>query len=92
MGYYIDTRVNTGKAEYLISEYGARRVPPPRSFRDIPAGKALICVVGNGAFEAAAFVYNEAEYRAFTKPGDFRPKTWLVMKRADAEKASGYSR
>lgn len=41
----------------------------------------LVCVVNNGSFAAAGYMYSESEYRVFSNP-DGRPKTWLVHPQA----------
>ena len=37
----------------------------------------LVCVVDNGPFAAAAWCYNEQEFKNFTHPSDNRSKTWM---------------
>lgn len=38
----------------------------------------LVCVVDNGLFAAAAHLFSEAEFEAFTNPNDRRPKRFFV--------------
>lgn len=38
----------------------------------------LVCVMDNGAFEAAGYAFNEREFQAFARP-DGRHKTWLIV-------------
>ncbi len=92
MGYYIDTKVNHGKADFIVANYGGEIIRrAPASFGEIPAGKALIVVVDNGLFEAAGFAYSEPEFRVFTQnPNDFRPREYVLMDRADAVRISRY--
>lgn len=92
MGYYIETAGVHGKAQVLVEKAGAERLPSVPRWEDIPEGKALICVVDNGIFEAAGFAYSFSEYMAFTNPDDFRTKEWLLMDRAKAEDLSGFNR
>jgi hypothetical protein len=88
MGFYIETGTSRGKADILISQYGASPVCPV--FKDIDDNKALICVVDNGYFEAAAYCFSEQEFKAFNDPSDPRPRKWLIMDKDVAEKLSGY--
>ena len=91
MGYYIQTPgIALGKAAYLVEEDGAETIPMPLSFTDIPEDRALVCVVSNGAFEAAAYVYNEAEFYDFNLPEDRRPRIWLTMPLERAQELSDY--
>lgn len=91
MGYYIEVPQHKGKAQQIIDLHGARWSPDVPSFKDIKEDEAIICVVDNGPFEAAAFVYNEDELAEFARP-DGRPKYWLIMDRAKAEELTGYGR
>ena len=67
MGYYIEVPVSKGKAKQIADLYRAMILPDrPDSFSKIPAGMALICVVDNGPWEAAALCYSEAEFNTFS--------------------------
>ena len=72
MGYYInETQEGTplpacGKADALIAD-GALEVP--KAFQE-----NLICVVENGPFDAAAYVYSEDEFEDFYKEEIIQPK------------------
>jgi len=92
MGYYIETGdVVKGKEIVLVSKYGAEIIDLPESFDEVPEDKALICVVDNGLFEAAAHCYNESEFEAFKPtPTDQRPRQWLIMDKGLACQLSGY--
>lgn len=85
MGKYINT-INgvslpaVGKAEVLKAN-GAQEIEQPKEFQE-----NLVCVVNNGFFEAAGYCFNENEFKNFTLPTDYRPKTWLIVE--DAEKLS----
>jgi hypothetical protein len=94
MGYYIKTGENVGKAEYLIAREGAMELlDVPNSLSELPSGlEGLICVVDNGPFEAAGFIYNDRELEAFTDPSDYRFKRWLTMPLDKAKELSGYNR
>ena len=85
MGRYIQTGEATGKAQYLVDNCGANRVEKPSRFEEIPADKALICVVANPMFEGAAYCYSPEELIEFGQITDNRPKTWLLMEKSLVE-------
>ncbi len=92
MGYYIEVADNKGKARQLAGLYGAGIMDaPPETFKDVPEGLALICVVDNGPFEAAALCYDADEFAAFNDPHETRPRTWLLMDQAKAHQLAGYT-
>lgn len=69
MGFYIETPDRIGKGTQIRDLYGGEILDaPPATFKDIPVGKALICVVANAGFDAAAFCHDEREFREFTAP------------------------
>ena len=90
MGYYIDTGGIHNKANIIAERYEAQIIPQPEHFEDIPADRALICVVDNVIFEAAAYCYSAEEFEVFSDPSDDRPKEWLVMDKAQAEGLSRF--
>lgn len=91
MGYYIQTSQPCGKAAEICEKHGGIPIPhAPLHFEDIPEGKALICVVDNGPFEAAGFCYDNPEFLAFTDINDYRYKEYLLLDRSVAEKLTGY--
>lgn len=65
MGYYIQVPNPTHKAAQLKSMYDAVIVPQPEGWDEVPEDKALICVIQNGQFDAAAYCYNEREFEEF---------------------------
>lgn len=90
MGYYIQTPHNTHKAIQLVNLYNAEILPfEVPEFKDIPEHRALICVMVNGMFDAAAYIYSEAEQKVFQQD-DGRMKTWLTMDKLLAQELSGY--
>jgi hypothetical protein len=92
MGYYINTGASKNKADYLIhKESGIELMYTPKSLLDIPPDRGLVCVVDNKTFEAAAFVYDEDELKAFTLPGDYREKWWIHIPLERAKALSGYN-
>jgi hypothetical protein len=95
MGYYINETKNgplgaLGKADRIIQDENAIELhfPPPI----FPQDKAVICVVSNGPFDAAAFAYSEEEMDYFNDPNDYRPKRWLLMNLDRARFLTGYSK
>lgn len=91
MGYYIETSSSKGKAMKLIRDYDAKLVMLlPENLSEIPADQALICVVDNGPFEAAGYCFSQGEFKAFNRPTDDRPKTWLLMDKKKVHELTGY--
>lgn len=90
MGYYINDGLGArNKAVDLIRLYRAEEIPLPIDMGVVPLGKALICVVENGLFDAAGLIYNEREFQAFERD-DGRPRRWLLMERGKAHQLAGY--
>lgn len=91
MGYYIQAPSHLGKAQQICNAHQeAFIIPQPVSFSKVPENMALVCVVENGLFDAAAYCYNEREFKDFCNPNDPRPRTWLLMDKIKAEKLSGF--
>jgi hypothetical protein len=90
MGYYISTDTSAFKEAILISKYGAVSISQPQTFSEVPADKALICIVHNSMFEAAGLCYSAEEFARFTDPNDHRYKTWVLMDKAQANQLAGY--
>ena len=89
MGYYIEGPVH-GKLQHICEKYKGIQIPKPYDFSVVPKDSALICVVNNGPFEAAAYCYNEQEFLAFKNDGT-RPKKWIIVKNKKIiENDSGY--
>jgi hypothetical protein len=88
MGYYIN-QVNgkiapaKQKAKFLIEEGDAKIVDQ----NSLTFQKDLVCVVENGPFDAAAYIFSENEMRDFNYP-DGRNKTWLIV--PNAANLAGY--
>ena len=82
MGYYIDQNSNgtrlpaCNKADYLILD-GAVEITKPDKWMP-----NLVCVIHNGIFDAAGYMYDENEFRYFADPHDTRSKTWLIYEHA----------
>ena len=90
MSWYIEGP-DRDKGEFLINEHGAIPIDTPTSFEDKPHGKALICIIDNGYFEAAAYCCDDRDFGRFTYP-DPRPKRWYVMDKDVAEELSGFAK
>lgn len=81
MGYYINENSkgeilpSIGKVEALIAD-GAIIMSKGEYVPD-----CTVCVVNNGAFEAAAYAHSEQEFNYFMEP-DGRPKIWLMFDKA----------
>jgi hypothetical protein len=91
MGYYINETKNghlfpTNKANQLLEQGIATRIDKPTK---LPTNSAVICVVCNGPFDAAAYCYSQNELEAFSEP-DGRPRVWLKMDKKLAEELTGY--
>lgn len=93
MGYYINT-INgvdlpkRAKANALIQQGAQLVFIVPDSIAEVPPGKALVCVVQNGPFDAAAVIIDDRELKAVANPSDGRPRSWLMMDRETAFKAA----
>jgi len=97
MGYYIESPsgLNQGKAKELINVYNCEQVDRLKAFEIIEnkdSNKAVICVVENAFFDAAAYCYDEREFLDFANPLDKRRKTWLLMDKNLAESLSCFKR
>ena len=86
MGYYLPGPPK-GKVPYLCS-MGATLLDAS-AVTEITDEKRIICVVDNGPFEAAALIHNMGELAAFSRPDDDRPRVWLLMDRAQADRLAG---
>jgi hypothetical protein len=90
MGYYIGV-INgkrlpvTGKAKALLDHGDVIEVRFPQ-WDPEDKKNALICVVENGPFDAAAVIFSKGEFDAFYNDdiSDSRPRRWLLMDRKKA--------
>ena len=92
MGYYIETGTAKNKVALIEETYNAIQITPQEAefFVNEHEG-AVICVVDNGPFEAAAFCHSSDEFRTFNDSADPRPKTWpLVDDRGAIERATNF--
>jgi hypothetical protein len=93
MGFYIEVPDTLKHKAKLIEEtLHARRITQAEAeeiVKDVQ--KAVICVVENDLFDAAAFCYSSDEFDRFSEPNDPRRKTWLVINnRSMIEKMTGF--
>jgi hypothetical protein len=93
MGFYLEAPDRFNKAQYFKDNYGAREVSQTEArWVTTLEVEAVICVVCNPEFEAAAYCHSDSEFRRFTQPHDTRPKTWLVIPdRKRVEDESGHT-
>lgn len=95
MGYYIQCSDAHGKAKEIMDTLDGIEVSADEAEMILreDMGGAIICVVDNGPFEAAAYCYNLTEFRQFNRPDDDRRKTWLLVNDKDkVEQLTGYTR
>lgn len=84
MGYYIETDYHKNKAEWLKNNAGGIFIAGMPATQQ--EGYVPVCVVDNGPFEAAAIAYTKHEAGVFNRDYDPRPKQWLIIPIAEAER------
>jgi len=94
MGYYINTPKipKKGKTAFLKGS-GAEIITLREAEKLInPLNKdwAVICVIDNGYFDAATYIFSAREFAEFSNPTDTRTKEWLKMTKIAAECMAGY--
>jgi hypothetical protein len=77
MGYYIETPRDKNKAQQLFELYHAELVLAPETF-NFNGPNALICVVEDELFDAAAIAYDASERDSFLVD-DGCEKVWLAL-------------
>jgi hypothetical protein len=94
MGYYIETPMIKGKADYLKERYKAEEIEEIGSLNEISKeDMALVCVLENGMWDAVAYIYDDNELkRALPTSRDNRKRTWLLMDKTLVENLSNYRR
>lgn len=96
VGYYLETPPHRfEKAAQIAAEYKGTIIDALEAAHIVKSepDKAVICVVQNPGFEAAAFCYSMSEYQRFTYKLDLRPRTWIVINdRALVEERTGYAK
>lgn len=83
MGYYINPH-DMSKEQWL-AEHGERTVGP----QAITETHLPVCLVNNGAFNAAGICPNDNEVQAFMYPCG-RPKQWFLVSRQALAEAGFY--
>lgn len=86
MGRYIQTDSFKNKAAIICEQFNGQVVSAETAgqlINDLDS-VAIVCVVDNGPFEAAAYCYSVNEFNAFNRPEDRRPKKWIAIQ--DVEK------
>lgn len=92
MGYYIETKTLFDKTSIIQQQHGAEVISLGEARRLVAdPNVAVICVISNLAFEAAAFCYDMDELEAFADKTDLRPRVWLKMNRELAKSLTGYT-
>lgn len=91
MGFYLQGPT-LGKADYLLAEH--------TDFREVTCSEAavaramndnaVVVIVENGPFDAAAFAFSDDEFEDFTQANDLRPKRFLLGPKDLVEELSGY--
>lgn len=75
----------------LVNQYGAREIQLDEARKLINEPSAgIICVIDNGAFEAAGFCFSEDEFIEFAADGTRRLRRWYMLPRDTAAWLSGY--
>lgn len=92
MGFYLETPKSQNKAEQLVKMYGAKEVRMEDALDAIFENKrAVICVLRNQYFDAAAFCFDLDEFRRLNHVDDPRPRKWLIIDDRDMVDAlTGY--
>jgi len=90
MGFYIGYPQDGDKVKLITEEYGGIILSEPPKPENFPSSQAIICVVDNGSWEAAAFCYKVEELQIFLDDTSERPKVWILMDRQKACELSGF--
>jgi hypothetical protein len=93
VGQYIECWPRHGKAELILNEFGGEQISVETAKELISEpellqamNQAIVCVVDNGPFEAAAYCPNLQEFETFADTvRDPRPRQFLLL--ADAAAA-----
>jgi hypothetical protein len=92
MGYYIQVPENLNKASQIAKLHGGIVTSRPRSLASLPPGKALICIISRGPFEAAGFCYSEKEFEEFHRKEDTSPRSYVLLDWDKACELTGYKK
>jgi len=77
MGLYINPE-DTSKEEWLET-YGFRFATFTEAKEQLIPNHMIVCLVDNGAFTAAAILYNAGEGTEFSCPNDSRAKVFYIV-------------
>lgn len=89
MGYYIQGPA-LGKVNHLVDNHGAIiATAPVKKLSEVNEDVAVVIVVNNGPFEAAAYAYCQSELDVFNHY-DGRPTTTLLMMKSKVHELTGY--
>lgn len=90
MGYYLQGP--DPKADHLLATYPYfQEVTLSEAAGDVmDEDRAVVVVVQNGMFDAAAFAFSEGEFEEFTRDDDPRPRRFLTGPRDLVEVLSRY--
>ena len=98
MGKYLETKSVRDKINDLVNDYGAVPIGTPQRplwkmfgqyGPDDQTKYAMVCVVDNGRFHAAAWIYDQREFDGFLKLDDGRKKSWLLVGKDVAAELAG---
>ena len=89
MGYFIQTPSPIGKALQIAELYqGVILDHAPAAFKDIPEGKAAVCVVEDRySREAAVFIHSRRQCEDYSLR---HPSTWVFIPWETAVELTGY--
>ena len=92
MGYYLQGP-NLGKADYLLATHSEIKevTQDEAEFFRCEDITGIVVVVENGTFDAAVYVFDDAEFEDFTLSDDLRPKRFLSGPRELLEELSGFN-
>ena len=90
MGFYIEVSNPKNKTQQILDLYGGIICINAPEWEDITSDEAIICIVGNGSFEAAGLCIDKRELEYFKVP-DGRPRQWLIMSWQKACQLTGFN-
>lgn len=88
MGNYLNDKNlgAKGKADSLVSLFGAGLIVGPPDFANVPPDSVLVCVMENAMFDAAMVITSERDFNRAQNATDLRPKKWLYLSKDKARK------
>ena len=84
MGYYLNPTKGFVTKEGLLLEHGTV-IEQPTDLKNVSPEDAIVIIVDNGLFTAAAFMFNEQELKAWQN--DRRRHKWYKIKRDKLKEA-----